>query len=278
MKPRHTLAVMMLLVCLSIFGQQPKTVSIQGQPQKTSTQVSTNQQELILQLQAENEAMQKQLENMEKEIELYRGDVRTKISELDEDQSRWTAWICLFVTLITGGLGVALPLYINNRNDKHIKEQLKVATEKAEKAEKALSVTEDLKKQIVDIEKKVNEYNTSAQKVADEAKLSKLFAQAVNEKDKSKAIKLYTQLIEQYPDVAELYYNRGCVKEELNDYEGELKDYDKTIELKADFIDAYFNRGNVKIKLKDLDGAIMDYSKVIELNLQMQRHIIIVEM
>ena len=26
MKPRHTLAVLMLLVCLCIFGQQPKTV------------------------------------------------------------------------------------------------------------------------------------------------------------------------------------------------------------------------------------------------------------
>ena len=47
MKPRYTIAVLMLLVCLSFFGQQPKTVHMQGQPQKTSTQVSSNQQELI---------------------------------------------------------------------------------------------------------------------------------------------------------------------------------------------------------------------------------------
>lgn len=41
-----------------------------------------------MQLQAEKKAMQKQLEIIEKEIELYRGDVRTKISEIDEEQSR----------------------------------------------------------------------------------------------------------------------------------------------------------------------------------------------
>ena len=55
MKQRCTLVVLMLLICLSIFGQQPQIVSIQGQPQKTSTQVSTNQQESIKQLQTEND-------------------------------------------------------------------------------------------------------------------------------------------------------------------------------------------------------------------------------
>ena len=48
MKARYSLTVLMLLFCLSFFGQQPKIVSIQGLPKKTSTQVSTNQQESIL--------------------------------------------------------------------------------------------------------------------------------------------------------------------------------------------------------------------------------------
>ena len=84
MRQKHIFAVLMLMVCLSVFGQTSKNVSISKQPQKTSTQVAYNQQETILQLQAENDAMQKQLEKIEKEIELYRGDVRIKISELDE--------------------------------------------------------------------------------------------------------------------------------------------------------------------------------------------------
>ena len=93
MKPRYTLAVLMLIGCLSITGQPSNTVSIQGQPQTISTQVTTNQQETILQLQAQNEAIQKQLEKMAKEIEQYRRAVRTKMSELETEQSRWSPWI-----------------------------------------------------------------------------------------------------------------------------------------------------------------------------------------
>ena len=83
MRQRHIFAVLMLMVCLSIFGQASNNVSISKQPQKTSTQVAYNQQETILQLQVENEAMQKQIEKMEKEIELYRDDVRCQNSKLN---------------------------------------------------------------------------------------------------------------------------------------------------------------------------------------------------
>ena len=58
MKKINLTTYLLLLVCLSVFG----TVSVSEPYQKTSTQVSSNQQELILQLKAENEAMQKRLE------------------------------------------------------------------------------------------------------------------------------------------------------------------------------------------------------------------------
>ena len=109
MQPRYTLAVLMFFVCLCVFGQQPKTVSIQVQPQKTSTQVFTSQQESIKQLQAENEAMKAQLEKMEKEIELYRGDVRTKVAELDYAQDRWLNKLAIIVGLIGVVLGLVAP-------------------------------------------------------------------------------------------------------------------------------------------------------------------------
>ena len=186
---------LLLFVCLSIFGQQPKTVSIQVQPQKTTTQVSTSQQESIKQLQAENEAMKAQLDRMEKEIDLYRGDVRIKISELDEEHSRWTAWICLFVTLLAGGLGVAVPLFITNRSDKLLKksyekmvEELKTQIESVDKdtksAKESLTVVTTLKKDIDIIKREIDKSKCETELAALKTKVNKLFAQAILESKK----------------------------------------------------------------------------------------------
>ena len=141
MKPRQTLAVLMLMGCLSIIGQPSKTVSMQGQPKSTSTQVVNNQQETILKLQAENEAMQKQLEKMEKEIELYRGDVRAKEAAINEDQGHWLTLLSIVIGAIVMILGVGVPLFLNNKNEKYIEKMLSDAKQEAssakEQAEKA---------------------------------------------------------------------------------------------------------------------------------------------
>ena len=121
MKQRCTLVVLMLLICLSIFGQQPQIVSIQGQPQKTSTQVSTNQQESIKQLQAENEAMKAQLDRMEQEIELYREDVRAKEVAINDNHGHWLTLLSIIIGAIVSilgiGLGVVSPILLNIRNN-----------------------------------------------------------------------------------------------------------------------------------------------------------------
>lgn len=277
MKPRYTLAVLMLIGCLSITGQPSKTVSIQGQPQTISTQVTTNQQEAILQLQAQNEAIQKQLEKMEKEIELYRGDVRTKVAELEASQSRWTTWICLFVTILTAGLGGILPLYISNRNDKRLKDSYeKMVGELKEKvssveadansAKESLSEVTELKKDIEAIKKDIDKSKKNAERSARRAMASKLFAQAVSEKNPAKEMELYSQIIGIDPNIAEVYNNRGILRKNMNDEEGALQDYNKAIELNPNYADAYNNRGNLREDLNDNEGALQDYNKAIELD------------
>ena len=139
MKHRSILIVVFLLLCISVFGQQKKTVPMSVQPQKTEVQIL---EETVLQLQAENQAMQKQLERMEKEVEFYRGDVRNKVSELDEDQSRWLTILTIIIGLIGVVFGIGVPLYINNDNRKRmenrfsemkddLKDLVNVATEQA---------------------------------------------------------------------------------------------------------------------------------------------------
>ena len=277
MKPKYTLAFLMLFACLSIFGQQLKNVSMHGAIQHATVQTATNQQESIKQLQAENEVLKTQLEKMEKEIELYRGDVRTKMSELETEQSRWTAWIGLIVAILTAGLGVCLPLFINNRNDKRLKENYeKMAGELKEKissvesdaksAKESLSEVITLKEDIKTIKKDIDNSKKNAERAAKRAMVSKLFAQAVSEKDPSKEMELYSRIIEIDPNIAEVYNNRGILRKEMNDLDGALQDYNKAIELDPNDAMSYNNRGILKKKMNDLDGALQDYNKAIELN------------
>ena len=269
MKARLIFFFTALYVCLNCFGQQPKSVSMHGDSQNTSTQIVTNQQETILLLHAENEEMKRQLEKMEKEIEIYREDVRTKTSEMNSNMALWLA----VLTIIMAILGVAIPLILNRRNEKVVEKLLVDTKNEAnlakEQAKKSVEAFEKIQPQVDSVKEQVIAATMQAQKAeeaAKDAKVSQLFAQALNEEDPSKAIELYTQLIEQYPDTAVAYYNRGCQKGILHeDLEGQLNDYNKAIELNPNFIEALFNRGNVKIVLNDNTGAIANFDRVIAL-------------
>ena len=178
MKTRHSLAVLMLLVCLNIFGQQSKIVSMQGQPQTTSTQVTTNQQETILQLQAENEAIQKQLEKMEKDIEVYRVDVRNETSRMNTLMALWLA----VLTIIMAILGIGAPLFLNYKNEKVLEKMLEDAKFEARRAKEAL---EEIRPQV----KEATDQAAAATSQANEAK------QAVTDIEK---IKQQVSIIQEY--------------------------------------------------------------------------------
>ena len=93
--------VLLLFVCLSVFGAQ-------------TTPVTVNQQESVSQLKAENEAMKKQLENLEKEVELYRGEVLAKEALINDDLNHWLTIMGIMMAVI----GIVIPLILNYRNEK----------------------------------------------------------------------------------------------------------------------------------------------------------------
>ncbi len=257
MRPKYLLAILLLFASLCVFGQQRNTIPMQN-PQRSNNASTFYQHDLIMQLQAENQKMKMEIEHLKEEVDYYRGDVKAKVSEIDEDHSRWTAWICLFVTLIAGGMGIAVPLFINHRNDKELKEQVKKATEQAEKAEKA---HKDLKDQLDNIEFVAKR----AEAAAIDAKTSQLFTEALNEKDSYKAIRLYDKAIALNPNFLEAYGNRGILKAKTGDHAGALADYDKVIELKPNDARTYYNRGNLKKQMGNRSGALSDYNTAISL-------------
>lgn len=298
MRLRHIAIGLMMLFCLNVFGQQQKTVPMTAQPQKTEIQAL---EETVLQLQAENRAMQKQLENLEKEVGLCREDVRAKEAAINEDQGHWLALLSIVIGAIVIVLGIGAPLLLNRKSEKYIekmldaanreaisakeqaeksekalkdiqpqidsvKDQVKSATNRAEQAKQAVADIKELNKHVISIEEKVNKDVIAAKQSAKEAKASQFFFQALSEKDPFKAIELCTKVIELKPDMVEAYINRGVLKSDVGDYEGAMKDYNKAIELDPKDATAYFNRGNLKDTLGDMNGALLDYDKAIALD------------
>ena len=221
---RRNILLTLLLVLITTIGVRAEVVPIQKQSVGTHA-VTTNQQETILQLQEENKKLKEQLERVENKVDVYWDVSKTKIDDVNDNQSHWLVILSIvigsIVSILGIGLGVVAPYILNRR----MNSKVNLATKQANDAlTQATTATEQAKK---------------AEEAAKEAKVSQLFAQAVNEKDSSRAIDLYTQLLALNPDYAEAYNNRGNVKSDLGDKSGALSDYDKAISLNPDYAKAY---------------------------------------
>lgn len=77
---------------------------------------------------------------------------------------------------------------------------------------------------------------------------------------------MYTCAVQNYPDSAMAYNNRGYLNLESGATELAISDLNKAIEIDPEFAMAYFNRGRAYYILLDLDPAIADLERSIELD------------
>ena len=61
------------------------------------------------------------------------------------------------------------------------------------------------------------------------------------------AIKHYTAALQLNPDLAELYHNRGTLKNTIGQSEAAIADWDTALKYNPALTEAYFNRGAAKI-------------------------------
>ncbi len=88
----------------------------------------------------------------------------------------------------------------------------------------------------------------------------------LSEGDKSeKALSAYDTAVRLQPDYAEVYNNRGNVKNRLGCPDDALTDYDTAIRLNPYFPEAYYNRAVQKVISEDFDAAIIDYTEAIHI-------------
>ncbi len=80
-----------------------------------------------------------------------------------------------------------------------------------------------------------------------------------------RAVQLISKAISINPNVAQAYYNRGIVLQELKRFEEAVASYDKAIALKPDYAEAYSNRGIALKELKRLEKALASCEKAIAL-------------
>ena len=78
-----------------------------------------------------------------------------------------------------------------------------------------------------------------------------------------KALSAYDKAIRFQPDYAEVYNNRGNIKNELGSCDAALDDYDEAIRLNPNFAEAYSNRGSTKFRLGRHDAALADLNAAI---------------
>ena len=87
-----------------------------------------------------------------------------------------------------------------------------------------------------------------------------------DEKELLQEIEEYNKKIEENPNNATYYNNRGLTYSRLEKFKEAIEDYDKAIKLDSNNASYYNNRGLTYSRLKKFEEAIEDYDKAIELD------------
>ena len=79
-----------------------------------------------------------------------------------------------------------------------------------------------------------------------------------------KALEVYNNAMAKFPDVADLYTNRGNAYSKLKEYDKAIADHKKAIQLNPQLKVAYSNLGGDYVKIDEYDLAIEEYTNAID--------------
>lgn len=268
-----------VILCLSVPVSAQNSAAIRSQV--------ANQQNTI-------DSLRHVLRGIEKNMEEDRRHQFEDSERIREDARQDYGFYVQHVSCVMGlyGVGVALlvaivgflvPFMYNKMLRNDLKKCRKQAISAGKQVQEASIRMSELEKQIVVLQDQLEEMKSIRETVekiqekieisekatyaaARKAEISKLFAEAYNEKDSKKQIELYTKLINLDPNVAAAYFDRGYVYCNLNMYDNALNDFNKMIELNPANPDGYSNRGAVYGYLGKYQAALVDYNKAIELD------------
>jgi tetratricopeptide (TPR) repeat protein len=79
------------------------------------------------------------------------------------------------------------------------------------------------------------------------------------------AIHNYDLALQQMPDNADIYYNRGVAHYSVGHTVEAMQDFNRAISLNPELAEAYGNRGVLRIQQGDRQGALQDYQQAARL-------------
>lgn len=183
MSIKHILTAVFLFCCLNVLGQQANKVTLQG----VNRQVQVVQDSLdnlnrkIIELEYTNDNLLHQLERMDREVALYREDVRAKVSEIHSDLALWLTILTIIMAIVGIVLGVVVPIVINKQNDKNLKgqvsqlrSQVDAAKNDAVSAKNSLGEVTKLKAEVTKIKVEIEKNKKKVERAAKKAYASLL--------------------------------------------------------------------------------------------------------
>ena len=180
---------------------------------------------------------------------------RENLSQYINAENNHLTWLAIIIAALVSIVGIGIPLFLNA----DMKRQIRDIQKKVEEAEKVKEATVQAK---VDAEKA----NEEAKESEKSAKVSKLFAEALAEKDLDKQIELYSEILELDPNSAAALINRGVTYDNKGNHNQAIEDYDEAIRINPKYAEAYYNRGTAYLHKGNCDQAIKDYDEAIKLN------------
>lgn len=284
MKTKCIFSLLLVLWFISGFAQQNKAVPVKLSSQEANVSLISNNEEIV-RLKEENQKLKSKLDELDKEVDIYREDVRSNLADFHDKITHWLTWLSILYALLSFFLGIVAPWYINEQNTKHLDDKLDLyfkllgdkvnaatsqaenAKNQAEQAKAALKDIEEVKSQVDEIEKIVGEASQTATNQAELAKATLKDIEDVKtqvdeiEKEVGKASE--KAIIAAKEAYASQLYSEALAEE---DPSMALKLYDRVLSMDPNHSSAYYYRGRTKTKLGDTHGALNDYTKSIELN------------
>lgn len=192
-----------------------------------------------------------------------REDYMTFLTDSHETRN-WTIGI---ISLIVAALGVAAPLLLSHLAKQKsetlfrtLKQDINRIAEQIN-GDRAiintqLSDIKTIKEQIDKIQTRIKTSENNARESQHSAMISRLFSQALKEKDKNTIIRLYSRILKIDPKYTDALNNRSIAYTDLKQYDKALADALKYISIRPDSPNGYAIAGYIYLQKQDYPEAI----------------------
>lgn len=271
--------ILILALCATIASEAATTKTRPSETAKLSEKVDSLTS-VIDDLSHNIQTITKTQEMLSVRMAETREDYMTFLTDSHETRN-WTLGI---ISLIVGAFGVATPILLNLQARRKSEKALKAVSDLSQNIDNIntgiistqnriddvakqinkdrkiinsqLSDITNIKKQVTTLQKRSKASENNARKSQLSAMISRLFSEALKEKDSNRAIELYSRILKLDPNDIESTGNRGLLYAHLKQYDKAIHDAKNCIKINPASSIGYTIMGYIYLNRKDYENAI----------------------